>query len=60
MQPVRTSRRFIGEARELRLDPCWRMGRLGTDAVDLTLAAMRRVDDQTAVRFGIGGYQGKA
>ena len=30
VQPVLARRRLIYQARKLRLDPCWRMGRLGT------------------------------
>jgi hypothetical protein len=62
MQPVRTSRRFIGEARELRLDPCWRMGRLGDRCCGLDLApqcagsTINRRALGSVVRIGIAGY----
>src|SRR5882757_7486444 len=59
VQPVRTSRRFIGGARELRLDPCWRMSRLGSGCCGLDLAPLNAGSTINCRALWHRGYQGR-
>ena len=59
MDPVLARRRFFDEARQLRLDPCCRMGRLGDRCCGLDLAPLYAGSAINRSALWHRGYQGR-
>src|SRR5258708_29029991 len=59
VQPVRALGRLVYQARELRLDPCWRMGRLGDRCCGLDLSPRYAGSSINRRALWHRGYQGK-